>query len=132
MPSARCPDGIVPWAGAGCRCCIEGRPHRRQAKTSPLAASRCRLAELLLQNDFDSDDDYEYDDFDGMYGDQLLDDDNTSQAHEHAVAALARLAHESPDNQTQIAKKLVALLSTSDPESGEPQKHDPSGWEKQG
>ena len=43
----------------------------------------------------------------------LLDDENTPAAHEHAVAALARLAANSPDNQTQIAKKLVALLSLS-------------------
>ena len=41
---------------------------------------------------------------------QLL-DDGTEKAHEHAVAALARLAHDNPDNQTQIAKKLVGLLS---------------------
>jgi len=42
---------------------------------------------------------------------QLLDDENTEHAHEHAVAALARLAKAIPENQTQIAKKLVALLS---------------------
>ena len=42
---------------------------------------------------------------------QLLDDGNTPQAQENAVAALARLAHDSPDAQTQIAKKLVTLLS---------------------
>ena len=41
---------------------------------------------------------------------QLL-DDGTEQAHEYAVAALARLAINNPENQTQIAKKLVSLLS---------------------
>ena len=41
----------------------------------------------------------------------LLDDGNTAQAHEHAVAALTRLSRDNPDNQTQIAKKLVAILS---------------------
>jgi len=41
---------------------------------------------------------------------QLL-DDGAPQAHTHAMAALARLSKDNADNQTQIAKKLVALLS---------------------
>ena len=41
---------------------------------------------------------------------QLL-DDGTANAHELVVSALASLADGSPDNQTQIAKKLVALVS---------------------
>ena len=44
---------------------------------------------------------------------QLL-DDGTVQAHEHAVAALARLSKDNPENQAQIAKKLVGLLSHQD------------------
>lgn len=47
-------------------------------------------------------------------------DDGTEQAHAHAVAALARLAHENPENQSQIAKKLVSLLSN--PREGAPQR----------
>jgi hypothetical protein len=42
---------------------------------------------------------------------QLL-DDGTEQAHVHAIAALTRLSNENPDNQAQIAKKLVGLLGS--------------------
>ena len=45
---------------------------------------------------------------------QLL-DDGTQQAHEHAIACLARLALDNPDNQAQIAKKLVGLLNSQNP-----------------
>ena len=42
---------------------------------------------------------------------QLL-DDGTPAAYAHVVAVLARLAEGAPDNQTQIAKKLVTLLTS--------------------
>ena len=38
-------------------------------------------------------------------------DDGTEQAHKHAADALARLAISNADNQAQIAKHCVALLS---------------------
>jgi len=43
---------------------------------------------------------------------QLL-DDSAPQAHAPSMAALARLGHGNADHQTQIAKKLVGLLSPS-------------------
>ncbi|KOO32569.1 beta-glucan synthesis-associated [Chrysochromulina tobinii] len=43
---------------------------------------------------------------------QLL-DDSAPQAHGPSMAALARLGHGNADHQTQIAKKLVGLLSPS-------------------
>ena len=45
---------------------------------------------------------------------QLL-DDGTLEAHIHVAEALARLAKSNPDNQAQIAKKLVGLLSYNRP-----------------
>ena len=37
-------------------------------------------------------------------------DDGTLQGHKHASDALSRLAFQNPENQSQIAKHLVALL----------------------
>ena len=45
---------------------------------------------------------------------QLL-DDGTLQAQIHVAEALGRLAMNSPDNQAQIAKKLVGLIATNRP-----------------
>ena len=41
----------------------------------------------------------------------LILDDGTERAHKHAADALARLAIKNPDNQAQIARRLVGLLS---------------------
>ena len=41
---------------------------------------------------------------------QLL-DDGTAQATQHAVGTLDRIAHENPEAQMGIAKKLVSLLA---------------------
>ncbi len=74
-------ERVVGYFSGGGSSSNNGTSSRLLRQTNPLAASRCRLAELLLQNDFDSDDDHDEDsddededeeDDDGGFEDEVM------------------------------------------------------------